>query len=480
MTIGAPQLWLGFLVFLTLCLAVDLWVHRSPRSISIREAAWWTAGWISLGLSFGGLLWLLLGGRASAEYLASYLIEWSLSVDNIFVFVLIVAGLAVPPHLRHRVLFVGALGAIVMRFAFILGGVALLSEFEWVVYVFGALLLIAAFRFLRDREPESAQVGGRAGRLLRSLMPVSPAYSGDRLTTVERGRRLATPLLLALVLVTVTDVVFAVDSIPAVFGITRDPFLAFSSNALAVLGLRALYFLIEGAMHRFRYLKPGLALLLAFIGVKLLVAPVLEVPTAFSLAAIAAILGTAAVASWLLSGRSRLAGPERRGHAGPPGVRASTAREKLSARTARRGATGLPAHPEWRRRLLQLPGAEELDRTTHRREERVRLGFWHLTGEDGVQALPDDAPARSRQCRSVGDARPPSGPDVGPVPRAHRDRLVQPPPDARNAGSLAAGPVVEVSQETGDPDEQHRRPQRADDGRTRVHRPAEPGGRAGR
>lgn len=312
MTIGAPQLWLGFLVFLTLCLAVDLWVHRSPRSIPIREAAWWTAGWISLGLSFGGLLWLLLGGRASAEYLASYLIEWSLSVDNIFVFVLVIASLAVPAHVRHRVLFMGAVGAILMRLAFILGGVALLNRFEWVVYVFGALLLVAAFRLVREKQPEAAQVGGRAGRALRRLMPVSPSYSDDRLTTVEGGRRVATPLLLALGLVTVTDVVFAVDSIPAVFGITRDPFVAFSSNALAVFGLRALYFLIEGALDRVRYLKPGLALLLAFVGIKLLVAPVLEVPTAFSLAAIAVILGTAAAASWLLSGRLRPAGPVRR------------------------------------------------------------------------------------------------------------------------------------------------------------------------
>jgi TerC family integral membrane protein len=294
--IDSQALWSGFIVLIVLSLAVDLALHRRPRPIELREASGWTAGWVLLGLSFAAVVWLALGGEATQQYLASYLIEWTLSVDNVFVFVLVIAGLGVPPALRHRVLLVGAVGAILMRLVFILAGTALLREFEWLSYLFGAVLLVAAVRFLRHRE--GPEPGGRTAGLVRRLLPVAEGYDGERLTTVAGGRRLATPLLLALVLVTATDVVFAVDSIPAVFGITRDPFIAFTSNALAVLGLRSLYFLVEGAVGRIRYLTPALAFLLAFVGAKMLAGPLVEVSVQVSLAVIVATLAVAGLASW--------------------------------------------------------------------------------------------------------------------------------------------------------------------------------------
>jgi tellurite resistance protein TerC len=293
-------LWMGLLVVLGTCLAVDLWAHRRPHDIPLADAARWTAGWVGLALACAVGIWLLMGGSAFLQFLAGYAVEWSLSIDNVFVFVVVIAALAVPGPYRHRVLFFGSLGAIVLRLTFILAGTALLNRFGWLTYVFGALLLVAAMRFALERdadEPDQVAEPG-VGAFLRRWLPVGP-YDGGRLTTVAAGRRLATPLLLALLLVAITDVMFATDSIPAVFAMTRNPFLAVSSNALAVVGLRWLYFLLEGVMLRFRFLKPALVLLLALVSAKMMAAQVLDVPVALSLIAIVVILGGAALASWV-------------------------------------------------------------------------------------------------------------------------------------------------------------------------------------
>jgi tellurite resistance protein TerC len=302
---AAPPLlmWSGFAALLVLLLAVDLWSHRSPREIPLREAARWTVGWLLLGFAFSGVIWVLRGADASLQYLAGYVVEWSLSVDNVFVFAMLLTGLAVPSGYRHRVLFIGALGALVLRLGFILAAFELLHRVEWLLQIFGVLLVIAAVRFLRADHGGPAPSGGRGARLLRRLLPVSRDYDGGHLVTRVGGRRMVTPMLLALVLVALADVVFAVDSVPAVLAMTDDAFVAFSANALAVLGLRSLYFLLDGAMHRFRSVQPAVALLLAVVGLKLLVTPVVEVPAGLSLSAIVAILGGAAIIGWLRSGR---------------------------------------------------------------------------------------------------------------------------------------------------------------------------------
>ena len=291
--IVSPRLlWAGLFVVLAVCLTVDLWAHRRPVRVALRDAAVWTAIWVGVALSCAVAILLLLGRESFVQFLASYTVEWSLSVDNVFVFVVLVASLAVPERHRYRVLFFGSLGAIVLRLVFILAGSALLAHFEWLTYVFGALLLVAAVRFLREPAGEEADGPAEPGAMVRFASRWLPVTSS--------------PLLLPLALVAVTDVVFATDSIPAVFAMTRDPFLAFASNALAVVGLRSIYFLLEAALPRFRYLKPALVTLLTFIGLKMLVDPLVDpdLPVAVSLVVMVAVLGTAALASWVL--------PERR------------------------------------------------------------------------------------------------------------------------------------------------------------------------
>lgn len=309
-TVSPLFLWIGLVLLIGSCLAVDLFLHRKPRHVPLAEAARWTGVWVGLAALTGVAIWLLLGGHAALQFAASYAVEWSLSVDNVFVFVLLIGSLAVPPGLRYRVLFLGSLGAILLRLTFILAGSALINRFDWVQYVFGAILLLAAFRFLREPASDGSEEWGESGltKLVRRWLPVSGTYDGGRLTTLlEGGRRVATPFLLALVLVAITDLVFAVDSVPAVFAMTRDPFIAVASNALAVIGLRTIYFLLEGVMLHFRFLKPALVALLTFIALKMLVVPIFdfEVPLLISLAAIVLTLGTAAVASWVLPAEPR-------------------------------------------------------------------------------------------------------------------------------------------------------------------------------
>jgi tellurite resistance protein TerC len=280
-------------------LALDLLVlHRDPKPVPFREAAAWSAIWVSLALGFGVFVALTQGGEAGGEYLAGYLIELSLSVDNVFVFALIFAAFAVPAAFQHRLLFWGILGAIVFRAVFIAAGTAILATAHWVIYLLGILLVVTGIRLALSRGHAVAPERNPVLRLFRRFVPMTDDYRGPAFVVREGGRRIATPLLAVLVVIETTDIMFALDSIPAVFAITTDPFIVFSSNLFAILGLRSMYFLLAGLLDRFIYLKVGLAALLVFAGVKILAGAIhVEIPIAVSLGVIVAILGTAIVAS---------------------------------------------------------------------------------------------------------------------------------------------------------------------------------------
>jgi tellurite resistance protein TerC len=291
-------LWAGFNLFVLGMLAVDLGIfHRQAHAVSMREAGIWSAVWIALALVFNLGVWKFLGPQPGVEFLTGYLIEKSLSIDNIFVIALLFAYFKVPGEYQHRVLFWGILGALVMRAAFILAGAALLDRFHWIIYLFGGFLVLTgikmAFAPEHGVEPERNPVV----RLVRRLMPVTSDFRGASFFVREGGRRAATPLFLVLVMVEFTDLVFAVDSIPAIFAVTRDPFLVYTSNVFAILGLRSLYFLLAGVMHKFEYLKLGLAAILVFVGAKMALVDWVKVPTVLSLGVIAAILALAVAAS---------------------------------------------------------------------------------------------------------------------------------------------------------------------------------------
>ncbi len=289
--------WAAVLAVILGMLAVDLFAHRRAHVVSVREAAVWSAVWVTLGLGFGAVVWAVYGPDAGGEYLAGYLIEKSLAVDNVFVFALIFSSFAVPRELQHRVLFFGVLGALVFRALFIAGGAALIDRFSWVLYVFGAFLVFTGYRMFRHRFEHVDLSDNVVLRLFLRVVPSTDAYDGQKFLTRRGGRLVATPLLSVLVLVETSDLIFAVDSIPAIFAVTRDPFLVFTSNAFAILGLRALYFLLADLMHRFVYLKTGLAAILVFVGVKMLLLDVWKVPIWLSLAVIAASITIAVVAS---------------------------------------------------------------------------------------------------------------------------------------------------------------------------------------
>jgi tellurite resistance protein TerC len=292
--------WLAFGAFVLAMLAIDLLAHRRTHVIGFREAASWSAVWVTLGLGFGLVVWWAFGAGAAGEYTSAYLIEKSLSVDNLFVFALIFAYFQVPAAYQHRVLFYGVLGALVMRAVLLGAGVQLLDTFHWLIYVFGAFLVYTAIKLLRDNgEPDTDPGRSMAVRLLRRLTPVSDDYDGHRFWTRRDGVRMATPLLAVLVVVEASDLVFAVDSIPAVLAISDDMFIVYTSNAFAILGLRALYFLLSGMMDRFHRLGIGLGVVLAFIGVKMLISDVYKVPVWASLSVIATVLTTAVVVSLL-------------------------------------------------------------------------------------------------------------------------------------------------------------------------------------
>ena len=305
--------WVAFATILVVMLAIDLGiVHRRAHAVSLREAAVWSGVWVALSLVFGLGVWIFLGPTKGLEFYTGYLIEKALSLDNIFVFVLIFSYFRVPQQFQHRVLFWGVLGALVMRGIFISAGVLLLETFDWIFYLFGAFLVYSGFRMARSK-PEIQPSQNPFLRLLQRVLPITDAYHGARFFVPNRdeegGRSgwCATPLLIVLVLVETTDLIFALDSIPAVFAITRDPFIVYTSNMLAVLGLRALYVLLAGVIERFRYLKFGLSAVLVLVGAKMLTENFVHVPVGASLAAIGVILG----ASVLLSLRRKVV-PEAR------------------------------------------------------------------------------------------------------------------------------------------------------------------------
>jgi tellurite resistance protein TerC len=303
--------WGAFLAFVLAMLALDVFVlHRRAHEVSLREAGAWSALWIATGLGFGGLVWAWAGGGTAQAYLAAYLIEKSLSVDNVFLFAAIFSALAIPARYQHRVLMLGITGALVMRAAFIAAGIALLDAIHPVVYVFGAVLLVAAVNMLR-RGPPAGSETPRVLRWLRRRLPVTDQVRGQRFLLRDDGRLVATPLLLTLLVVEAADVIFAVDSVPAVLAVTTDPFVVYTSNVLALLGLRAMYFLLAGAAGRLRYLRPGLAVILAAVAVKLLLAAVWELPPWSAPAFITAVLAVAAAASVRSNRRERSRSPEQ-------------------------------------------------------------------------------------------------------------------------------------------------------------------------
>ncbi|MFE5807965.1 TerC family protein [Streptomyces sp. NPDC056491] len=300
-------LWIVFAATVLVSLAIDLLAHREAHVIGFREAAAWSGVWVGLALAFGGVVFAVVGTQAGVEYTTAWLLEKSLSVDNLFVFALIFGYFKVPRAYQHRVLFLGVLGALVFRGLFLAAGVAVVSRFTAVLYVFAAILFWSTIKILRGEDDSFDPGRSIAVRLLRKIMPVRDDYAGTKFFVKEAGKRVATPLLAVVAAIEAADLVFAVDSVPAVLAVSSDAFIVYSSNAFAILGLRALYFMLAGMLERFHYLSKGLALILAFIGVKLvlqashkLISPAIpEIPSPVSLAVIVVVLAVSVVLSLL-------------------------------------------------------------------------------------------------------------------------------------------------------------------------------------
>jgi tellurite resistance protein TerC len=313
-SIGSPQLWTITIVILLALLAFDFVLTRRPHDVPMREAVGWSVFYLALPVVFGLVIWPLYGSTASVEFFTGWVVEKSLSVDNLFVFMLLLAAFAVPPALAQRVLLYGIAGALVLRAIFIALGAAVISAGAWAFLLFGAILLVTAVKVLREagggHEQEVSIDDMRSVRLLRRLMPVTNDYHGAKLTVVQAGKRALTPMALVVVAVFMTDIVFAVDSVPAVYGVTEDPYIVFATNAFALLGLRALYFVLRNALSKLRHLNYGLGIILAFIGVKLVLhwahgvwTWLPEVPTPLSLGVIVAVLATVTTTSLLTNRR---------------------------------------------------------------------------------------------------------------------------------------------------------------------------------
>lgn len=291
-------LWIVFNAFIVLMLVVDLLVfHGKDHEESIREALVWTGVWITLALIFGVGVYYYMGADTAIDYYAGYLIEKSLSVDNIFVFLLVFSYFQVPARYQHKVLFWGIFGALVMRFLFIHTGVALIERFDWIIYVFGGFLVFTGIRLAFEKDKEIHPERNPLLRLMRKVIPTTKTYHGSRFFIRKMGRTFATPMLAVLVVIETTDLIFAVDSIPAILAITQDEFIVYSSNAFAILGLRALYFALSGIMKLFHYLHYGLALILVFVGVKMLISDFYHMPTEYALGVIALTLAVSVVVS---------------------------------------------------------------------------------------------------------------------------------------------------------------------------------------
>ncbi len=319
-------LWVVFGVVVVVMLIIDLAVfHRRPHVMSLREALAWCAVWVSLAALFCAAVFATQGSIKGLEFVTGYIIEWSLSVDNLFVFLVIFSYFAVPRAFQHRVLFWGIMGAVIMRGIFIAVGVGLLAWFHWMIYVFGAFLVFTGIKILRQGEVEVEPERNPLLRLFGRMMPVDPSYHEQYFTVRREGRLVATALVPVLIVIETTDVMFAVDSVPAILAITRDPFIVYTSNVFAILGLRALFFVLSGIMGLFRYLKVGLCFVLMFVGVKMLISEFYKIPITVSLAVVVSILATSVLASLVLrpseeaaAGQSGtgLAGPAKSGRGG--------------------------------------------------------------------------------------------------------------------------------------------------------------------
>jgi tellurite resistance protein TerC len=299
-SIGTPVFWTAFVAVVLVLLSLDLGIfHRKAHAVTIREALFWSLTWIILSLSFGIWVFHTFGRQNGLEFFTGYLIEYALSIDNVFVFILIFSYFKVPVTLHHRVLFWGILGALLMRASFICAGAIVISTFHWVLYLFGAFLLFTGIKILRQGDTEVEPERNPVVRLFQRFVPMASGYESQRFFLRKAGKLTATPLALVLVTVEATDLVFATDSIPAIFGVTQDPFIVYTSNVCAILGLRSMYFLLAAVIPRFVYLGPGLGLVLGFIGIKMLVSGVYVIPTGLSLGVVAAILAGAVVLSLL-------------------------------------------------------------------------------------------------------------------------------------------------------------------------------------
>lgn len=285
-----PWHWLTLFALIAVLILIDLWRHRDDHEPSTREAALESSFYIAVGLGFAGFIAYAFGAGATTEYLTGYVIEKSLSVDNVFIWAVIFSSFAIPLKYQHRVLFWGIFGALVLRGAFIFAGAALIASFWWVLLIFGAILVFSGVKVMRHKDDEGRHSHDRSLRLLSAVIPVSSQFDGHRFITRINGRRMATPLLAALVVVEATDVVFAVDLVPAILAVSREPYIVISSNAFAILGLRALYFLLANAKERFHYLSHALGGILVFVGCKMILAHWYHLPSYVSLAAIFAML----------------------------------------------------------------------------------------------------------------------------------------------------------------------------------------------
>jgi tellurite resistance protein TerC len=299
-SIGTPVFWTSFILVVLFLLSIDLGVfNRHAHEVRVKEALFYCLVWIAVSLSFGVYIYRDFGKQYGLEFFAGYLIEYALSVDNIFVFILIFSYFAVPNRFHHRVLFWGILSALIMRATFIVAGAALINTFHWIIYIFGAFLVFTGIKILRQRDAKVNPENNPVVRLFQKLIPMTSGYDSGKFFMRHEGKFMATPLALVLVTVEATDLIFATDSIPAIFGVTRDPFIVYTSNICAILGLRSMYFLLSAVVNRFTYLSMGLGIVLGFIGFKMLLSGFYVIPIGLSLAIVAAILAGSIILSLL-------------------------------------------------------------------------------------------------------------------------------------------------------------------------------------
>jgi tellurite resistance protein TerC len=294
--------WIGFVSFLALMLAIDLGIfHRKSHTVSFKESLGWTLVWIALAMIFAAIVYYWKGSDKAIEFITGYVIELSLSIDNLFIFILVFSYFHVPQQYQHKVLFWGILGALVMRVIFIFAGVALISKFHWIIYVFGAIIIVSGVKMLFQKDKKIEPEKNPLIRLVKKMIPVTNEYHGDQFfIKIKNGAWAATPLFIVLVFVEITDLIFAVDSIPAILAITTDTFIVFTSNAFAILGLRSLYFALAGMLNLFRFLHIGLSFVLIFIGLKMVLSDIYKVPIEYALLIVLSILLTSICASLIL------------------------------------------------------------------------------------------------------------------------------------------------------------------------------------